>query len=46
MSNIDDRLIVEKKEYIDLIAEKHYLMGRVAELEKQVNMLENMLNQK
>ncbi len=46
MSNIDERLIIEKKEYIDLIAEKHYLMGRITELEKQVNMLEGILNQK
>ncbi len=46
MSSIDDRLIIEKKEYIDLISEKYYLMGRIAELEKQVNMLEGILNQK
>lgn len=42
MSNIDDRIIVEKKEYTDLIAEKHYLMGRITELEKQVNILQSM----
>ena len=46
MSDIDERLIVEKKEYIDLIQDKGFLMGRIAELEKQVNMLESMLNQK
>ena len=46
MSNIDDRIIVEKKEYTDLISEKYYLMGRIAELEKQVDMLENMINKK
>lgn len=46
MSNTDERIIVDQKEYTDLIKDKHYLMGRVEELEKQVNMLEGMLNQK
>ena len=46
MSSIDERIIVNQKEYTDLIQEKYYLMGRITELEKQVKMLEGMLNQK
>jgi hypothetical protein len=46
MSDIDERIIIDKKEYIELISEKHYLLGRVEGLEKQVSMLEGMLNQK
>lgn len=46
MSSTEERIIVDQKEYTDLIKDKHYLMGRVEELEKQVKMLENMLIQK
>lgn len=44
MSDIDERIIVDKKEYIELIQEKHYLMGRVTELEKQVDTLVTLIN--
>ncbi len=50
MSDIDEKIIIEKKEYIELIQEKHYLLGRVEGLRDQVDLLGklllDMLNQK
>ena len=46
MSSTDERMIIEKKEYIELIQDKGFLMGRIAELEKQINVLKGTLNQK
>ena len=43
MSDIDERIIIDKKEYIELIEDKGFSMGRITELEKQVNMLQSML---
>jgi hypothetical protein len=46
MSDIDNKIIVDKDEYMELLKNNYYLNGRIAELEKQVNMLVDMLNQK
>ena len=43
MSDIDEKIIVEKKEYIGLIQEKGFANGRIAELEKQVKMYQGMV---
>ena len=43
MNDLDEKIIVDKKEHMDLIAEKYYLMGRIAELEKQVDVLKKVM---
>ena len=43
MSDLDNKIIVDKKEHMDLIADKNYLMGRIAELEKEIDFLGKLL---
>ena len=46
MSDLDNKILVDKNIHMDLIKDNYYLKGRVEELEKQVNMLVDMLNKK